>query len=155
MQEIEWMIPVYGWWFIFGFLLVISEFVIPGVIAVFFGFGALLVGVLVWAGVLNSFDMQVWTFALASIVILFGLRRRFKRWLKGNVIDRGQGGDMHSDTYGQRVAVMTDFDNGRGVVQLHGARWDAESEDALVAGDSAWVCGNHGIVLKVARQAPN
>ena len=55
---------------------------------------------------------------------------------------------------GVRVAVLTDFIDGIGHVQLNGAKWDAESNESLKAGDTAWVLNHSGIVLQVSAQRP-
>lgn len=144
--------PPHGWWLIVGFVLILSEFLLPGVIAVFFGLGAVAVGLLAWLGVLDSFSAQLWAFPLLSLLALFTLRRRFTVWLKGNVSQKGTGASFQVESLGEPVKVLQAFDNGRGVVQLRGARWDALCESPLAVGDTAWVVGNHGIVLKVSAE---
>lgn len=148
------MFPPYGWWLIAGFVLILSEFILPGLIAVFFGFGAILVGVLVWTGVMDSFSAQLWAFPILSLVALFALRRRFTVWLKGNVSQKGSGAGVLAESFGQPVEVLQAFRDGRGVVQLRGARWDAMSDSVLDVGETAWVVGNRGIVLEVSAQRP-
>lgn len=148
------LFPPHGWWLIVGFLLILSEFLLPGLIAVFFGFGAVAVGVLAWLGLLDSFWTQLWAFPLLSLVALFALRRRFTVWLRGNVSQKGSGAGFQVESLGEPVEVLQTFRDGRGVVQLRGARWDAMSDSALAAGDTAWVVGNRGIVLEVSAQRP-
>lgn len=143
----------YGFWLVLGLLLLISELAAPGVIAVFFGIGALTVGILTLAGVIDSLPIQLLCFSLVSLLALFGLRRRFRRALRGNVSDRSSGPD-EGDQVGARVAVLEDFEQGEGTVQLNGAKWDAESDEPLKAGDAAWVSAHRGIVLKVTANRP-
>ena len=50
--------------------------------------------------------------------------------------------------------VASDFANGTGAVQLNGAKWDAESDEPLKAGDAAWVTRHRGIVLTVSGHQP-
>lgn len=140
----------YAFWLLLGLALLISEFFVPGLVAVFFGLGALVVGLLTMFGVIDSLAAQLLCFALVSLAALFGLRRHCTRWLKGAVGGRA-GHDLDSSgLLNQRVTVLTDFVDGIGDVQLNGAKWDAESSDPLRAGDTAWVIGFSGIVLKVA-----
>ncbi|KAF0809229.1 hypothetical protein A167_01990 [Alcanivorax sp. S71-1-4] len=140
----------YALWLILGFLLIISELFVTGVIAVFFGIGAIIVGLLTLFGITESLTSQLWLFAVISLVALFGARRHFKGWLTGNVGDAPSSEAGLGDAVGSRVTVLTDFVHGSGHVQMHGAKWDAESSDDLKAGDVAWVSGNCGIVLKVS-----
>ena len=94
------LLSSYGFWLVLGLLLLISELAAPGVIAVFFGIGALVVGGLTFAGVIESLPVQLLCFSLVSLLALFGLRRRFQRWLRGDVSDRAKGPDA-GDLVGQ------------------------------------------------------
>lgn len=147
------LLSSYGFWLVLGLLLLISELAAPGVIAVFFGIGALVVGGLTFAGVIESLPVQLLCFSLVSLLALFGLRRRFQRWLRGDVSDRANGPDA-GDLVGARVSVLEDFSQGEGTVQLNGAKWDAESDEPLKTGDAAWVAAHRGIVLKVTANRP-
>ena len=141
----------YSFWLLLGVALLISEFFVPGVVAMFFGIGALVVGVLTLFGVIDSLASQLLCFALISLVALFGLRRHCTRWLRGAVGGRPAQDLDSTGLLNQRVTVLTDFVDGIGDVQLNGAKWDAESGDPLRAGDTAWVVDLRGIVLKVSR----
>lgn len=144
----------YAFWLLFGLLLLASEFFVPGLIAAFFGFGALVVGLLTLMGVIESASAQLVCFAAISLVALFGLRRQCQRWLKGTEVDRSAKDMDDAGFIGARVQVIDDFVDGVGDVLLNGAKWDAESTDALMAGEHAWVTDHNGIVLKVSRQRP-
>lgn len=149
------LINGYAFWLLLGLVLLVSEFFAPGMVAVFFGIGALAVGLLTLMGLLDSLALQLLLFALISVGTLFGLRRHFKRWLKGDETTAQAANPDNIELVGKRVKVLTDFDQGAGHVQLNGAKWDAESSDALKAGDSAWVLSHSGILLQVAAMPPN
>lgn len=140
-------------WLILGFLLIISELFVTGLIAVFFGIGAVVVGLLALFGAVTSLSTQLWLFGLISLVSLFVARRRFQQWLRGNVGDAASG-QVSAGERGSRVTVLADFVDGAGPVQLRGTKWDAESDEPLKGGDSAWVKGNRGIVLVVTANRP-
>lgn len=140
----------HSFWLLLGLALLISEFFVPGLVAVFFGIGALAVGLLTLFGVIDSLAAQLLCFALISLAALFGLRRHCTRWFKGAVAGRTERDLDNEGLLNQRVVVLTDFVDDVGDVQLNGAKWDAESSDPLRAGDSAWVVGFSGIVLKVS-----
>lgn len=144
----------YPFWLLLGFALLISELFVPGVIAVFFGVGALAVGLLTLAGVIESLAVQLLCFGVLSLAALFGLRRRCTRWLRGSVGGRTSTDLDDVGVLGNRVTVMTDFIDGTGDVQLNGAKWDAESNEPLRTGDTAWVIGISGIVLRVSASRP-
>lgn len=142
----------YTFWLLLGMALLISEFFVPGLVAVFFGAGALVVGLLTLFGVIDSLAVQLLCFALISLVTLFGLRRQCTRWLRGTVAGRTKDDLDNAGLLDQRVIVLTDFVDGIGDVQLNGAKWDAESSEPLRVGDTAWVIGFSGIVLRVSKQ---
>lgn len=144
----------YAFWLLLGLALLASEFFVPGLIAAFFGFGALVVGVLTLLGLIESTGVQLIFFALISLLALFGLRRHCQRWLTGTETDRSSKDMDDAGFIGARVQVLDDFVAGAGDVLLNGAKWDAESGDALMAGEQAWVTDHNGIVLKVSRQRP-
>lgn len=144
----------YPFWLLLGFALLISEFFVPGVIAVFFGLGALAVGVLTLTGVIESLAVQLLFFGILSLGALFGLRRRCTRWLRGSIGGRAAVDLDDVGVLGNRVTVLSDFVDGTGGVQLNGAKWDAESNEPLRAGDTAWVVSISGIVLRVSASRP-
>ena len=145
----------YAFWLLLGLLLLASEFFIPGLIAAFFGLGALLVGLLTLLGLIDSLPAQVTVFSLSSILALWLLRRRFQRWLRGSEVDLAARDQDDAGLLGMRVRVLTDFVDGVGHVQLNGAKWDAESSDPLKSGESAWVTDHAGIVLRVSASHPD
>lgn len=145
----------YAFWLLLGLLLLISELFTPVLVAMFFGIGALVVGLLTLAGLIDSLGVQLLLFALISVGSLFALRKHFKRWLQGDETSASNTNPDNVELVGKRVRVLTDFQQGMGNVQLNGAKWDAESTDALKAGDSAWVLGHSGIVLRVAATPPD
>lgn len=142
----------YAFWLLLGLALLLSEFFIPAMIAVFFGIGALVVGLLTLFGVIDSLPYQLVLFALISMGALWYLRRHFKRWLRGSEADLAVRDQDDAGLLGARVTVLTDFSAGIGHVQLNGSKWDAESIDPLKAGDTAWVQNHSGIVLQVSAQ---
>lgn len=149
----EWLTS-YGFWFVLGLVLLILEWLLPGVMVLFFGLGALLVGGLTWLGIVATLPWQLGWFALLSVASLLLLRKRFQRWMRGTVTDPGDGRGSGETLRGRRVQVLESFAQGCGIVELNGARWDAESDEDLVAGQSAWVVANRGIVLQVVSAPP-
>jgi len=54
-------------WTLVGVVLILAEFAMPGVILVFFGVAALLVGLLLWVGVDMSLNIQILVFGALAI----------------------------------------------------------------------------------------
>lgn len=127
-----------------------------GLVAIFFGVGAVAVGVLVALGLLSGLAEQILVFALLSIAALLFARERIKIWFRGKVSERWDGDRNLIASRGQRVTVTRGFVEGEGRVRLSGAEWRAESVDGDHAeGATVWVVGNQGIVLKVSGRRPD
>jgi|GEM_PF-2505098 len=146
------LITHYGFWLVLGMLLIIGEVLTPGVfVAIFFGFGALIVGVLTWLGIISSGTWQLVGFGCFSIALLLVARRRFQNLLKGEVTGTAYSGS--NDMLGKSVTVLENFHNGRGVVLFRGARWLAVSEEPLKQDDMAWIVAQTNITLTVSSEA--
>ena len=143
-------------WLILGALLVLSEFFMTGIVAVFFGVGALLVGIATWLGLISEPAEQILLFSVFSIGVLLIARERIKVWFRGSVTDRWDGDRDLIAARGERVQVVTAFRDGLGKVRLSGAEWKAEcdSDAPLKPGDTAWVIGHRGITLQVSASRP-
>jgi len=146
-----WMIAVI--WVVAGFILMLSELLLPGFVLVFFGSSAILVGLLVMAG-MESLNLQLAVFSVATLLQILLLRRWCARTFRG-----GESGGADSALLGAVAEVMEDFSGGRGGVRLQGARWSAESAEAtgspeaeLRRGERVEVVGLNGLTVRVRRK---
>lgn len=139
-------------WFLIGLALVLAEFVVPGVILVFFGLGAWLAALTSWLGVTSGLTAQLLTFAASSVLLLVLLRHRFRSRLTGYVGDDNELDSNIDEFRGQTVLVTEDIDpaHDRGVVEFKGARWKARAAGIITAGSRAVIEGVDGITLVVA-----
>lgn len=142
-------------WIIIGVLLILSELMATSVVAVFFGVAAIIVGLLLQIGLIESASWQFLLFGVISLALLFTARGRCKRWFVGYTSDTNEQPSSVSQDIGQRVITHSDFNQGAGRVVLNGVQWDARSDDPLLAGDVAWVMSNDGIHLHVSATKPN
>ena len=141
-------------WFLVGLVLVLAEFALPGVVLVFIGLGAWLTSLTTWLGWTSSLGSQMLVFALASLVLLIGLRRLFKSWLMGFSKTNPDTTRDLDEFVGKSVRVMSSFAAGvPGKVEFKGASWTAESDDTLEPGDTAIITDLEGLCLKVKRKA--
>ena len=141
-------------WIIVGIVLILSELLATSIIAVFIGIGAIVTGILLWAGIIESLTWQMLVFGVVSLSTLMLARQRLKAWFVGDSVDQGAGSMDFQKDLGERVTVERDFHQGAGRVILNGVAWDALSDDDLKAGDVAWVVANEGIRLTVSRNKP-
>jgi inner membrane protein len=115
-------------WVLLGFGLLGCEVVTPGAFFfMFFGFGAVVVGFIVWLGVVESPAAQWLLFPLVSLVFLVPLRGRLVRWI-------GSGEDVAKSVdalVGQIAVLLDDLPPGAvGKAELRGTAWNARNGDA-------------------------
>lgn len=142
-------------WIVAGILLILSELIATGVVAVFFGSSAIITGLLLSAGLIESPAVQFSLFGTLSLLQLLLVRSRAQAWFQGHASAPGPARATFQDDIGDRVTVLEDFRQGSGRVLLNGVAWDASSSDELKAREVAWVVGNEGIRLKVSRLKPD
>jgi membrane protein implicated in regulation of membrane protease activity len=136
-------------WFLLGAALLLSEFVVPGLVVAFFGVGAWITAMLTWMGIISDPSTQAVVFAVSSLVVLFLLRRYLKEWFSGGEV---HGGDTLDDEFiGKEVRVLKDIPGGHelGKVELKGAEWRAISSTPIPAGALARVIERKDLSLIV------
>jgi len=141
-------------WIIVGLVLIISELLATSVVAVFFGIGAIVTGILLHFDLIESTAAQYLVFGLVTGSLLLLARGKMKRWFVGYTKDKDEHQSQLRKDIGERVQVHTDFVHGKGRVILNGVQWDAVSDDPLKQGDVAFVTYNEGIRLTVSATRP-
>jgi membrane protein implicated in regulation of membrane protease activity len=135
-------------WLVLGLLLVLGELVTPGgFYIIFFGIGAILVGLLAGVGLAGAVWMQLLLFSISSVVLLAIFRARLLKWMQVDpqlpAVDALVG----------QVAVATSrLEPGAiGKVELRGSAWSARNvSDAVVgAGGRCRVLRVDGLMLDV------
>lgn len=139
-------------WALVGVALILAEFAMPGVILVFFGVAALLVALVLWLGVEMSLNIQILVFGAVALGLLLLARDRVRSWFHGKS-DQARDG-IEVLVPGTPVTALGDFANGVGLVSHRGARWNAECQAPVVAGQRVWITGRHGLVLEVGVEPP-
>jgi membrane protein implicated in regulation of membrane protease activity len=139
-------------WFVCGIVLVLLEFVMPGVVLVFFGVGAWVTALTTYLGMTPGSASQLLVFAIVSVVLLFALRRYIRLRFSGFVSER-QAPDRNLDEFtGKNVVVLEDIAPGKpGTVEFKGAPWRAESGDSLRRGDNGVIEKRDSLTLKIKK----
>jgi membrane protein implicated in regulation of membrane protease activity len=136
-------------WFLIGMLLLLAEFVIPGLIVLFFGIGAWIVaGVCLLTEV--SLNVQLGIFIGSSVLSLVLLRS----WLKGMFIGHVKAKqdlteDLQEFVGESAVVKETITSKLAGKVELHGTNWTAEAEEEIAEGTVVKVVAKDNLTLKV------
>ena len=139
-------------WFLVGLVLLVFEFIMPGLIIGFFGVGAWIVAIicLLSAYVTGSINAQLIIFIIASVLSLLLLRK----WLKGIFIGHVKSKqDMTEDLnefIGERVVVKAKITpKAGGKVELHGTNWEAEADEEIAEGTVVEIIAKDNLTLKV------
>ena len=138
-------------WFLIGLGLIVSEFMLPGIILVFFGMGAWTAAITSWLGLTLGWPSQLLVFAVSSVVYLVLLRRWFQARFMGFEGDHQNPSDNIDEFRGQIVTVMEEInpETGSGKVEFKGASWSARSEVLISIQQRARVIGVDSITLLV------
>ena len=134
-------------WFIVGLVLILMEFVIPGLVIVFFGLGAWVTAVLVAIFPNMDFWVEMMIFTVFSVVTLVFLRRSLKKRFFSD--QQGAESEGIDDYIGRTATVEAAIKDGEGKINFRGASWAAMSEDDIPKGTKVIITGKDSIKLKV------
>jgi membrane protein implicated in regulation of membrane protease activity len=136
-------------WFLVGLVLLIMEFVMPGLIIAFFGVGAWIVAI-ICLFIDIPLNAQLLIFIVTSVLSLLLLRKWLKGIFMGHVVSRQDVKENLEEFIGQRAVVKERIvPNGRGKVEFHGTGWTAEAEEDIAEGTAVEIIGKDNITLKV------
>ena len=136
-------------WFLIGLALILSEFLLPGIILIFFGAGAWVVALTTWIGLTGGTTSQLLVFAISSIVLLVLLRRWFRAKFLGHKAGEQDPFANLDDLTGETVVVTADVSPAGGKAEYKGATWSARSDSDIPAGSRAVVTAADGITLEL------
>ena len=135
-------------WLIIGLVLAALEFVVPGVVLVFFGAGAIMTGLVTW--MLPSFPAYAQTllFTIFSVVSLIVCRRFIVGRGKGQKARRDV--DYDDDFIGRTATVVEAIPAGApGKAELNGSNWNAVSDAPVAVGTRVKIVARDGLTLHV------
>lgn len=134
-------------WFLIGLVLIVMEFVLPGLIIIFFGIGAWITAIccmLFDFGLNAQLAIFIFTSLLALALLRKYLRKRFFR-------ENETGEDTLIDEFiGKTVTVEQAITPDKiGKVMFKGTLWEAKSDHSLKKGQIVKITGKESIVLIV------
>ena len=146
------MNPEWWTWVVGGIALILAELAIPSFFIVWFGLGAILVGLLMLALPHLSLTAQlaVWTLAsLAMVVLWFRVFKRSSYRTRIGTADGGVIGEI-----GVLVSAVAPFERGKVRFQrplLGSEEWVCLADAAIAAGERVRVVAVEGSYLKVGK----
>jgi membrane protein implicated in regulation of membrane protease activity len=125
-------------WLAAGGVLMAAELAVPGLVVVFLGLAAVLVGLGRWAGWWTSAMGSLTAWFVLSLALLVGLRALVARWLPGDFTVESSEED--AGALGSVVEVMAEVNaaDQRGRIRYQGSTWPAISLAGVIpAGQKA------------------
>lgn len=136
-------------WLTAGLLLILSEFIVPGFLIIFFGLGAVITGLaLLVFGM--PIPVQLLLFAVSSVVLLVLVRWLMPKVFKGREEHVGELPSDSMECAGRIVEVLEPIEPGvGGKVSFMGTVWEAVSEARHGKGEHVRVLRRDNITLVV------
>lgn len=137
-------------WLLCGVIGLALELILPGLIVLFFGCGALLTGIATWIFPSLQIEGQLIVFVVSSVVLLLV----FRKMLRNRFFNKSKESDDElADEYiGKTAVALTDFANGHGEVEFKGSKWEALSADEIRKGDTVVISSRESIKLTVEKK---
>ncbi len=136
-------------WVLAGLVLIGVEVAVPGgIILLFFGAAAVVVGILMAVNLIEAVWLQWFLFSILSVVSLVTLRGPILR----RVRTEGERGEAIDSLVGQEIVALGDLSPGaEGKVELRGTSWSAKNvgEGAIARGNKCRVERVKGLKLFV------
>lgn len=143
-------------WLILGGGLMLAEFILPGLVVMFIGLGALTVAGLMHFGVIDGLTQQVLVWIGASVFYLFTLRLLIIRFYPTDTEVKIIDEDLVQKN--KIVKVVEKISSDKPGRIAHGdTTWAAriDKEETLAVGDSAKIVGRDNITLVVEKTEPS
>lgn len=145
MQHLE-----FWHWLVFGMLLMALEVLVPAMLIMWFGFGALVVGVALWLVPSLSLGIQILIFGLVSLISVFGWRK--SRFSEENIkSDSPELNHRLQSHIGKEYVLTTALIDGRGTMRVGDTAWRVSGKDDLPAGTRVRVTGVDGVMFTVEK----
>ena len=128
------------------------EFLVPGLVMVFVGLGALTVALGMQLGYIDEIPQQFTTFFISSIIYLLTLRFLVLRFVPS--VTRKENIDEDEEVMGSIVEIVADINSGEfGRVEHSGSSWQAraEGDQTILKGEQVKIIGRDNITWIVQK----
>jgi inner membrane protein len=139
-------------WLGLGLLCLIAELLVPGLVVIFIGLGALTVAAGMQYGYVISFSDQLITFFISSLVYIFTLRLLIIHYFTTNAVKANINED--ENVIGEVVEVVESiFAGEEGRIQHSDSTWPARSHATMdiLKGDQVKIIGRDNITWLVEK----
>jgi membrane protein implicated in regulation of membrane protease activity len=139
-------------WLLFGAVLVFGELVLPGLVSVFVGLGALSVAALLYLNLIESLPSQLATWFVSSTIYIFTIRILVVRFYPSDT--EKQNIDEDQAMMGRTVDVIESISSSHsGRVRFGESTWTAtlKGEGEIRVGEKAVIVGRDNILWIVKK----
>lgn len=141
----------YTVWLVLGLALIILEPLVPGLVVIFLGFGALLTAAVVYFDLIPGMAGQIFFWLITSGVMIGLLREQVRKIFPS--LEKSEGSD-ETEYLDREVEVVSLIDgkSDRGRVRFMGTTWKARCqspEEQIPAGSYAKIAGRDNLTLIV------
>jgi membrane protein implicated in regulation of membrane protease activity len=144
----DWLTPALIW-FVLGLILILIEFIIPGLVTIFFGIGAWVVALLCLIFEI-SLNMQLFIFIVISILLLVFLRKWFQSIFYNRSIASPVNMEELEEYLGKKAVVVEEIAAAnQGKVEFRGSTWKAEGYETIPIGTTVEIIDKNNITLIV------
>jgi len=145
-EEISMLEVEFWYWLILGVVLFILEILAPGAIVMWFGFGAMLTGLVLWLFPSMGIAWQLLIFGATSGLSLYAWRQ--SGFFRGPVSTEPELNNRLLSQVGKKYVLSEPIVQGSGSVRVGDSTWRVRGQD-LPAGTQVEVVGVDGIILLV------
>ena len=143
-----------GWWSIWllvGVICIGLELIIPGLVIIFFGFGAVFTSVFSLIPFINqALWFQIIIFVVFSILSLIFLRKKFTPIFKGTIFYPDKKSDKEAEEFADVIATV--LHNKAGRIKYQGTTWSARSiSEEIPEGSMVRVLRREGLTYIVEK----
>ena len=139
-------------WLGSGIFLMAIEFLVPGLVLVFVGLGALTVALGMQLGYIDEIPQQFTSFFISPIIYLLTLRFLVLRFVPS--VTRKANIDEDEEVMGSIVELVADINSGEfGRVEHSGSSWQAraEGDQTILKGEQVKIIGRENITWIVQK----
>ncbi len=136
-------------WWVLGLVLLTAEIILPGVFLIWIGLAAIVVGsisLVLWGDGLWSWQVQILTFAVLSVISAVAGRRLMTRY--GNETDEPLLNKRGASLVGRTATLMAPISEGRGRIRIDDTVWVVGGPD-LPVGTQVRIIESTGRELRV------
>jgi membrane protein implicated in regulation of membrane protease activity len=136
-------------WFVIALVLLILEFVLPGLVIFFFAAGACVVALICLVADIGI-NAQLAIFIVTSVLALLCLRRWLRAIFVGHITSKQDMTEDLKEFVGERAIVKEKITPKLvGRVEFHGTNWAAEADEEIGEGAVVEIVGKDNITLRV------